>query len=239
MPSTKFHGPLLAGLVVLLATCAEPPTRPGPPEPSATDVTPAVLVGAGQIARCDGSNDERTATVLDGIAGTVFALGDNVRASGSLSDYQNCYGSSWGRHRARTRPAPGDLDYQTAGAQGYFAYFGVAAGTAGQGYYSYDAGEWHVVVLNSNIDMAAGSPQETWLRQDLAANPRQCTLAYWHHPRFSSYSTPVRASVKPLWDALYAAGAEVVLNAHYRLYERFAPANPAGAADAALGIRPR
>jgi len=241
MPRRRFLTPLRAVLILVAATCAEPPTRPViPPSQSETsEAAAAVLVGAGQIARCDFGNDERTALLLDSIPGTVFALGDNVRASGSLSDYQNCYGPSWGRppHRARTRPAPGDLEYQTAAAQGYFDYFGAAAGTVGQGYYSYDLGEWHIVVLNSNISMAVGSPQETWLKQDLVANPRQCTLAYWHHPRFSSYSTPVRASVKPLWDDLYAAGAEVVLNGHYRLYERFAPQSPAGEADVELGMR--
>lgn len=229
----------IAMLVTMVAACSDNPTdsvQSGALEPrSAT--APTVLVGAGNVARCDGPNDERTAVLLDGIAGTVFATGDNVRASGSLTDYQNCYGPTWGRHKTRTRPAAGDLEYQTAGADGYFSYFGAAAGDRGKGYYSYDLGDWHVVVLNSNISMAAGSPQETWLRQDLTASSQACTLAYWHHPRFSSRGTAVRSSVKPLWDALYVAGAEVVINAHYRLYERFAPQNPAGAADPALGVR--
>ncbi|MGH7569727.1 MAG: PKD domain-containing protein [Gemmatimonadales bacterium] len=196
-----------------------------------------MVVGAGNIARCDGQNDEQTALVLDAIAGTVFTTGDNIHASGSLSDFQNCYGPSWGRHAARTRPAPGDDDYKTAGAAGYFGYFGPAAGEAGKGYYSYDLGAWHIVVLNSNISMVAGSAQETWLRADLAATTQPCVLAYWHHPRFSSYGTAVRSEVKPLWDALYAAQADVVLNGHYRLYERFGLQTPAGLADAAAGIR--
>jgi hypothetical protein len=197
----------------------------------------AVLVGAGNMARCGTTDDEETAKLLDGIAGTVFTTGDNVYDSGSSTDFTSCYQPSWGRHLARTRPAAGDQDYQTAGAAAYFAYFGAAAGQAGKGYYSYDVGDWHIVVLNSNIAMHVGSPQEQWLRADLAASNRQCTLAYWHHPRFSSYSTPVRTEVEPLWDALYDAGAELVINGHYRVYERFAPQDPNGAADPQKGIR--
>jgi PKD repeat protein len=202
--------------------------------------TAVVLVGAGNIARCDGTNDDATAAVLDNISGTVFTTGDNIHASGTLTDYETCYGSSttgWGRHKARTRPAPGDDDYKTAGAAGYFDYFGAAAGSRGEGYYSYDLGSWHIVVLNSNIPMTVGSQQETWLKADLAATTKQCVLAYWHHPRFSSYGTSIRSEVKPLWDALYAVGADVVVNAHYRVYERFAPQTPDGVTDDARGIR--
>jgi len=197
----------------------------------------AVLVGAGDVARCDATNDEATAQLLDNIPGTVFTAGDNIHASGSLSDFTSCYEPSWGRHKARTRPAVGVNEYLTTGASGYFDYFGTSAGERDKGYYSYDLGDWHVVVLNSNIAMTAGSAQEQWLRADLAASTRRCTLAYWLHPRFSSYGTSVRSAVKPLWDALYAAGADVVVNGYYRLYERFAPQTPDGLADAQNGIR--
>jgi PKD repeat protein len=197
-----------------------------------------VVVGAGNIARCDYTNDDATAALLDAMTNaTVFTTGDNIYGGGSLSDYQNCYGPNWGRHASRTRPTPGEEDYETSGASGYFTYFGSAAGSPGAGYYSYDLGSWHIIVLNSNIAMTAGSAQETWLRADLAGTTKQCILAYWHHPRFSSYSTSVRSEIKPLWDALYAAGADVVLNGHYRLYERFGLQNPDGGADAAAGIR--
>jgi hypothetical protein len=196
-----------------------------------------VLVGAGNSTRCDLTNDEQTAVLLDGIPGTVFTTGDNVRASGSLTDFQTCYDPTWGRQKARTRPTPGDLDYQTAGAAGYFSYFGAAAGTSGQGYYSYDLGSWHIIAMNSNISMAVGSAQEVWLKADLAATTKPCILAYWHHPRFSSYSTAVRPEVKPLWDALFAAHADVVLNGHYRLYERFGPQTPDEVRNDATGIR--
>ncbi|HYT69997.1 MAG TPA: PKD domain-containing protein [Gemmatimonadales bacterium] len=199
--------------------------------------TSVTLVGAGEVTRCDNTKDEATALLLDDIPGTVFTTGDNIRASGSLSDFTSCYDPSWGRHKARTRPSLGAYEYQTAGAAGYFDYFALAGGERDKGYYTYELGDWHIVVLNSNIDMTVGSPQEQWLRTDLAASTKRCTLAYWAHPRFSSYSTAVRSGVKPLWDDLYAAGAEVVLNGHYRLYERFAPQTPDEVADPQNGIR--
>src|SRR5438132_368634 len=237
---------LLASMAIalgmLIATCRQDfrPTSPAQSAPRfSADIgtTQAVLVGAGDIARCDKATDEATAGILDTIAGTVFTAGDNVYVDGSSSDFTNCYGPSWGRHKARTYPAAGDKDYVTTGAAGYFGYFGAAAGDPTKGYYSYNLGSWHVVVLNSNIDMSAGGVQEQWLRTDLAANPTQCTVAYWHHPRFYSGSGTPRASVLPLWNALYAAGADLVLNGHTRNYERFAPQAPDGTADTTYGIR--
>ena len=144
--------------------------------------------------------------------------------------------------KARTRPSPGNHEYETPGASGYFNYFGAAAGDPNKGYYSYDLGSWHVISLNSNCSSvpggcAAGSPQEQWLREDLAAHSNTCTLAYWHHPRFSSGIHGDEASVAPFWDALYQAGADVVLNGHDHNYERFAPQNPSGQADPTQGIR--
>jgi hypothetical protein len=134
-----------------------------------------VLVGAGDIASCSSSGDEATANLLDGIAGTVFLLGDNVYDSGTATEYANCYDPTWGRHRARTKPSPGNHEYNTLNATGYYGYFGSAAGDPTKGYYSYDLGNWHIIVLNSNsscttISCALGSAQDTWLRADLAAN---------------------------------------------------------------------
>jgi hypothetical protein len=195
-------------------------------------------VGAGDIAECGSSGDDATAALLDEIPGTVFTAGDNAYENGTTVDFAQCYGPSWGRHKARTRPAPGNHEYQTAGASGYFAYYGPSAGPMGKGYYSYDLGEWHIISLNSNIPMNAGSPQEAWLRADLAASGKPCTLAYWHHPRFTSgvmYGNS--RSTEPLWRALYDAGAEIVISAHEHNYERFAPQTPTGAADPAAGIR--
>jgi hypothetical protein len=197
----------------------------------------AVFVGAGDIADCGSSGDEATAALLDAIAGTVFTTGDNVYNDGSATQFAQCYEPTWGRHRARTRPSPGNHDYRTSGASGYYAYFGANAGDAGVGYYSFDLGEWHIISLNSNVSMSAGSPQEQWLRADLAATSRACVLAYWHHPRFSSGDHGSDTGPRPLWQALYEFGAEVVLAGHDHDYERFAPQTPDGARDDARGIR--
>jgi len=197
-----------------------------------------VLVAAGNIARCANDNDVATAKLLDRIAGTVVALGDNVYESGTAAEFQDCYGPTWGRHKARTRPVPGNHEYRDEGAAGYFSYFGAAAGDPDKGYYSYDIGAWHIIALNSRISMRAGSAQERWLRADLAASTHMCTLAYFHDARFySAGAEGVGAGVKPVWDALYEAGAEIVLSSERRFYERFAPQTPDGDADPAWGIR--
>ncbi len=198
----------------------------------------AVLLAAGDISSCSSSGDEATATLLDGLEGTVATLGDNAYPDGTASQFANCYHPTWGRHKARTRPAPGNHDYNTSGAADYYSYFGVNAGPSGRGYYSYDLGGWHIISLNSNISMSAGSTQEQWLRADLAASTKLCTLAYWHHPRFSSGTKHGDFSAaQPIWQALYDYKADVVLSGHEHNYERFAPQAPTGAADPAKGIR--
>ncbi|MET1232296.1 MAG: DNRLRE domain-containing protein [Candidatus Limnocylindrales bacterium] len=200
-----------------------------------------VLVGAGDIATCDFEEDEATARLLDDIPGTVFTLGDNAYDSGRAAEFRDCYGPTWGRHRARTRPAAGNHDYLTAGAGPYFDYFGSAAGVRGQGWYSYDVGAWHVVVLNSNCSdvggCGRGSPQLAWLKADLAAYADAHVLAYWHHPRFSSRAPAPVHDVRPLWEVLYDAGADVVLSGHSHDYERFALQDPWARPDPTHGIR--
>jgi acid phosphatase type 7 len=196
-----------------------------------------VFIGAGDIATCPGNFDEQTAAIIDTIEGTVFVLGDNVYDSGTPDEYDDCYNGSWGRFKSRTRPVPGNHDYMTAFAAGYFDYFGSRAGDQDKGYYSFDLGGWHIIALNSNIGMSAGSAQVAWLKDDLAKSTKLCTLAMWHHPRFSSGRHGSWGSPAPLWDALYAAGAEIVLVAHDHLYERFAPQTPSAAADPQYGIR--
>jgi hypothetical protein len=207
----------------------------------------AVLAAAGDIGDCTSLNDdEATAALLADMPGaTVAALGDNAYPDGSASDYQNCYDPSWGAYKyfgdgsPRTRPTAGNHDYHTAGASGYFDYFGAAAGDRTKGYYSYDLGSWHVVVLNSNCTEIGGcsgkSPQVQWLKSDLAAHPSACTLAYWHAPRFSSSQTGTPFG--PFWNTLYKAKAEVVLNSHKHNYERFAEQTPGGVAAPGQGIR--
>ena len=195
-----------------------------------------ILVGAGDIAASGGAA-EATARLLDDIPGTVFTAGDNAYPDGTDSDYATYYAPTWGRHVARTRPAPGNHEYNTTGAIGYYRYFGANAGPSGRGYYSYDLGDWHIVSLNSNIDMSAGSPQERWLRADLAASQKECTLAYWHHPRFSSGSHGSSTKSTAIWQALYEAGAEIVIVGHDHNYQRFAPQTADGLVDSQRGIR--
>jgi Calcineurin-like phosphoesterase/PASTA domain len=200
-----------------------------------------ILLAAGDIAECDKLGDEATAAILDANPeGTVATLGDLAYPDGTAAQFESCYGPTWGRHKARTRPAVGNHEYHTPGAAGYFDYMGAAAGEPGKGYYSYDLGSWHVIVLNSNCNQVpchAGSAQEQWLLADLAANPVDCTLAYFHHPRFSSAQHGNDAGVSAFWTALYAAGADVVLSGHDHVYERFDPQTPAAVADPAHGIR--
>jgi hypothetical protein len=207
-----------------------------PPGPHAA----ATLLAAGDIAGCSSDGDEATATLLDALAGTVVTLGDNVYEDGTAQEFSQCYTPSWGRHKSRTRPAVGNHDYHTSGAAGYFGYFGAAAGDPERGYYSYTLGAWHVVVLNSNCSQVggchAGSPQEQWLRQDLATHPTTCTLAYWHHPRFSFGKYGNDTTTQALWQALYDEGAEIVLSGHDHNYQRYASQDATGQRDPA-GIR--
>ena len=203
-----------------------------------------ILVGAGDVASCDDlAGAEATANLLAGIPGTIFVAGDLAYPDGSAEQFANCYGPTWGRFKARTRPAPGNHEFHAGGATPYFDYFGTAAGDPRKGYYSYDLGSWHVVALNSNCNefpagCATGSMEEQWLRQDLASHPSPCTLAYWHHPLFSSGAGHGNdPEVRPFWQDLYAAHADIVINGHDHDYERFAPQNPDGRLDFTQGIR--
>jgi 3',5'-cyclic AMP phosphodiesterase CpdA len=218
-----------------------PGTR-GPPATTAPGRGPSTLLAAGDIAGCGTDGDEQTAALLDRLPGTVLTLGDTVYDDGSAGEFARCYAPSWGRFRDRTYPAPGNHDYRTPGASGYYDFFGSRAGPRGKGWYSFDLGGWHLIALNSNCDKvggcATGSEQERWLRADLAAHPARCTLAFWHHPRFSSGTTHgSRKAVGDLWTALHDAGADLVLSGHEHNYERFAPLDPQGRVDPARGIR--
>lgn len=208
-------------LVIALASAGAPaaatPTALVLPTASPTPVDETVLVGAGDIATCDREEDELTAQLLDTIPGTVFTVGDNAYKDGTSTEYANCYDPSWGRHKSRTRPAPGNHEYNTAGAAGYFQYFDNIPS-----YYAYDLEAWRIYVLNSEIDVSAASAQVAWLQADLAANPRQCVLAYWHRPRWSSGAKHGdHPEMQTLWQIFYDAGAEVVINGHEHNYERF------------------
>lgn len=206
-----------------------------------------VLVGAGDVADCfDLSGARATAKLLGSIRGTVFVVGDLAYGDGYSVDLMRCYADTWGHYKERTRPALGNHEYETkdatGNAVGYFQYFDGAAGPAGDGYYSYELGAWHIIVLNSNCSDVkggcnVGSPQETWLRQDIAAHPSLCQLAYFHHPLFSSSLPEPDKELEPMWTDLYQAGVELVINGHAHNYERFAPQDPDSRPDPARGIR--
>jgi len=211
--------------------------------PSGADIAAVfpteIFVGAGDIAQCtNGGVPQATARLLDSIDGTVFALGDNAYPSGTADNYSSCYDTTWGRHKSRTRPVPGNHEYDSASAAvPYFDYFGASAGTPGLGFYSYDLGNWHVIALNSNIAVGPRSAQAAWLRNDLTVNGARCTLAYWHFPLFSSSKHGNTEQMREFWRILDEFGAEIVLSAHDHVYERFAPQNADGVPDPVGGIR--
>lgn len=221
---------------------SDPTIAPSPTAQTGPTGDP-ILIGAGDIADCASDGDEATAALLDGLPGTVFTAGDNAYPAGRVEDLVECYVPTWGRHLARTRPAPGNHDWDPGSLDAYTATFGAAAtGPGGSSWYAYDLGAWHIVVLDSSCDRVGGcgpdSPQGTWLAADLAGSAARCTLAIFHHPRFSSGTAHGNdASVDPLWRALYAANADVIVNGHDHHYERFAPQDPDGEVDRARGIR--
>lgn len=249
----------LAGLVLVCLLCAqcgtETPTGPtellGPttsealpptgPTPSFPPLAPSagaqVFVGAGDIAVCGSSDSQATAMLLATIGGTVFTLGDNAYFNGTTQEFRDCYQPTWGAQKSRTFPSPGNHEYRSAGATPYFEYFGANAGPPGLGYYSIPLGDWQAISLNSNVPAGTGSAQAQWLRQNLTSNPTRCAVAYWHHPLFSSGPNGDNPGMRDVWRILYDFGADVVLNGHDHLYERFAPQDPDGLPDPARGIR--
>jgi len=228
------------------------PTTPNPnpnPQPIPTPTPPITFVGAGDIADCttteSGTNAETTARLIDRMSdAVVFTAGDNAYFNGTAAEFNNCYGPRWGRFRGRTYPAPGNHEYQIS-AMPYFDYFGDRAGPRGAGYYSYDLGTWHMIALNSNIPMGDGSEQMLWLKRDLdqmhareLATGAKCSLAYWHHPLFTSGpSAGSNAIALPVWRTLYAYGVDVVVNGHDHFYERFDAMDPTGRPDTPAGIK--
>ncbi len=189
---------------------------------------------------CNARGDEATASILEKIQGTIFTLGDNVYPSGTLEQFQTCYEPTWGKLKARTLPIPGNHDYNTANARGYYQYFGARAGDPTRGYYSYELGAWHILALNSEIDTGENSEQVQWIRDELAQHPTQCTIAMFHRPLFSSGPHGRDGSgdkMRAVWNVLYENNVDMILNGHDHDYERFAPQNPQGERDDARGIR--
>jgi hypothetical protein len=247
---------LLAAGIVSSARSQVPQTPPAanPLAQSGQSPMPAnpppdtyILVGAGDIASCKAPEGaEATAKLIEQIPGTVFAAGDLAYEHGSTAEFKNCYGPTWGRFKDRTRPALGNHEYADPAAAAYFQYWGDQAGPAGKGYYSYDLGLWHIVVLNTNCEApglggcAKGSPEELWLRQDLREHPNACIVSYGHHALFSSgvfRKHALHPELTQFWQDLYAAHADLMLVGHEHSYERFAPQDPEGHLDFTHGIR--
>jgi len=196
----------------------------------------ATLVGAGDIG-CGGCAQDQTAALIENIPGQVFAAGDNAYENGTYAEYTTNYDPTWGTFKSRTAPCPGNHEYNTSPATGYFQYFGSLAGPSGQGYYSFDLNGWHIISLDSEIDLSAGGAEVTWLRADLAAHSTQCTIAFWHRPRWSSGDIHGdQTDVQQLWKALSDYKAEIVLCGHEHDYQRYEPLDANGNASAG-GIR--
>jgi hypothetical protein len=224
-------------LAAVAPACSEQTNAPSPvsggdaPGAGGSSAT-AVFVGAGDIGLCGSAGPEATALLLDRQPGTVFTLGDNAYPRGSEEDYRNCYAPSWGRHRTRTRPVPGNHEYETPGAAGYFAYFGMRAAPDEGGYYAYTLGAWRIIALNSEIPVSGSSPQAAWLEAELATTRFACTAAYWHRPLVSSGPHGDNPDMTDLFRLLYDAGVEFVLSGHDHIYERFQRLDPSGRPDA-------
>jgi calcineurin-like phosphoesterase family protein len=258
-PATTYHYRLVAagesgegaGADGSFTTAAPRPPGAPPSIAAAGDIAcdpgaPDYNGGAGTLSTC--RHKYTSDLLVGGGFDAVLTLGDNQYPSGTLAQYLGSYDPTWGRVKQVTFPIPGNHEYADPGASGYFDYFNGAgnttgrAGTRGHGYYSYGIGEWHVIALNSNCSKVGGcgqgSPEEQWLRGDLAAHPASCTLAYWHHPRFNSGAQHGNdPAMGAFWKALYDADAELVLNGHEHVYERFAPQDPSANADPGVGIR--
>jgi hypothetical protein len=216
-----------------------------PTSPSSGGST--VFVGAGDIANCALPGAAMTAALIDTIPGKVFTAGDNAYPLGAKANFDDCYDPTWGRFRDRTFPTPGNHDYDSPGAFPYFDYFGSRAGPRGLGYYRVTLGSWTILSLNSeDADVSEGSVQWNWLQQELVSSssprsspqpPPRCTLAIWHKPLFSSGGHGNNTFMRDIWKVLYDFGADVVLNGHDHMYERFDPQDADGRRDDPRGIR--
>lgn len=257
MWSSRFL-PLL--VAVAAAQGCLPTVRPTPPPAGAPARLVAlsgasVLIGAGDISSCSQNNDQLTAMLVDSVLkadsvekvnDAAFTLGDNVYDSGTADEFVRCFTPTWGdsakRIMKKIHPAPGNHEYYTPSANSYYQYFGAVAGDPEKGYYSYDVGEWHLAALNSEMFVNSGftaanrQGQLDWLTKDLKTHAKPCTVAYFHHPLFSSGYHGGDASLRPLWQVLYDNNVDLVLSGHDHDYERFAPQTPDAMVDTLRGI---
>jgi len=231
---------------LLLATSAcDNPIAPKPIDNTPPPPDGAVLVGAGDIAQCGSPGAYNTAALLDAISGDVFTAGDNAYHAGRAADFRDCYEPTWGRHKNRTHPVLGNHEYIEGPPDGYFDYFGAAAGPRGKGYYMYTVGTWRVIALNSELlpspehatTQVAANDQLQWFKTELATNNVFCTIAIWHRPLYSSGKNGPTAEMRDLFKAAYDGSVDIVINGHDHNYERFAPQDADGRADSARGVR--
>lgn len=253
--------PITLTLVALVVFACKIPvqTTPAPATASAELVAASgasVFIGAGDIGECATDGDDRTAHIVDSVLkadsvakvdDAVFTLGDNAYPDGSASNFAICFAESWGdsakRILKKIRPTPGNHEHYTDAAAPYYKYFGDKAGSPKKGYYSYDIGEWHALALNSEIlvnpafTLADRKEQEDWVRAELKKTPQKlCTVAYWHHPLYSSGWHGDNAAIRPIWQILQDGGVDLILAGHDHHYERFAPMNGFGTVDSVKGM---
>jgi hypothetical protein len=222
---------LLAGLLVLAITsdCSNSPSGPSPgPPPIQPGPTTTTLLAVADIGMCGSAGTEAVAELVARLEGSLILAGDIAYLHGSVEDFARCFHPFWGRFSDRWFAVPGNHEYESAGAQPFFEYFGDAAGETRQGFFAFATGDWLVLMLNSMVSTARNSPQGEFVRQQLETRRPRCTLAVWHHPLYSSGPNQSNAQMRELWSVLEAAGAEVVVNGHDHLYERFGRQNAQG-----------
>jgi hypothetical protein len=237
---------LVATAAVLLVTgCGGSPTGPsqpgpprngGPPPPPPLTGQTIVVAAVGDIGLCGSAAVEQTARLAEGIDGQILLAGDLAYPQGSATDFLRCFDPWWGGFRRRWRPSPGNHEYETPGATAYFQYFGIAAGTPGRSFYAFRAGDWLVLMLDSNVSMGIGSSQYVFVRSELTSTNAPCALAVWHHPLFTSGPNGPNTYLRDLWTLLYERGLDVIVNGHDHLYERFGKQDVDGRSDE-RGIR--
>ena len=240
------HFAIVAIAIQALACSSSPsgPTVPsggGPPTGGgsgggATGITVS-MIAAGDIGMCGRPEVAQTARLVAGLDGDLLLAGDLAYFQGTAENFRDCFNPSWGIFRSRWHPVPGNHEYESPGAAPYFAYFGAAAGPSGVGYYAFTAGDWLILMLNSNIPAGRGSPQWEFARRELERQRTPCTMAVWHHPLFSSGPNGSNPMMRDMWSLLEDNDAEVVVSAHDHLYERFARQTADGTPEPANGIR--
>jgi len=244
VPSTQERtaspSPSLTNTATPTRTAPPPsPTMTLPPLPTST---PVYFSGAGDVSICGQTGDDQTAAILMNQVGhgLFFVAGDSSNENGNMYEYQNCFSPSWGNLLPNLRVVPGNHDYYSNPVENYWIYFDGVAGEPGKGWYSFEHGDWHIVMLNSNcgyVGCGPSSEQIAWLKQDLENTSSDCSLAIWHHPRFNSGIAGNADWLYTFWDVLYEQGVDVIVNGHDHHYERMAKINPKGEIDPNLGIR--